>query len=117
MKANLLQGVIQRVFQALCFLVMAVGGQVWASADHEAHQAKAAVAPRAPGYGPLGFELPPVGSYERPVIGRAADAEVIDSFGRKTTLHQLMQGKVTLLSFPILSKVGQMFCTTTVSPS
>jgi len=99
MKANLLQGVIQRVFQALCFLVMAVGGQVWASADHEAHQAKAAVAPRAPGYGPLGFELPPVGSYERPVIGRAADAEVIDSFGRKTTLHQLMQGKVTLLSF------------------
>jgi cytochrome c peroxidase len=54
---------------------------------------------QAPGYRPLAFELPAVGSYERPVIGQAADAKVIDSQGRATSLHALMRDKVTLLSF------------------
>ena len=74
-------------------------GTVLAAPDHQSHQAMASMPLQAPGYRPLAFELPAVGSYERPVIGQAADAKVIDSQGRATSLHALMRDKVTLLSF------------------
>lgn len=74
-------------------------GTALAAPDHQSHQAMASMPLQAPGYRPLAFELPAVGSYERPVIGQAADAKVIDSQGRATSLHALMRDKVTLLSF------------------
>lgn len=63
------------------------------------HHVESEVPALAPGYRPLGFELPEVGSYERPIIGYASDGVVIDSQGKQTTLHALMRNKVTLLSF------------------
>ena len=89
----------QRAFEALClYLCMSIGTAL-AAPDHQSHQAMANMPLQAPGYRPLAFELPAVGSYERPVIGQAADAKVIDSQGRATSLHALMRDKVTLLSF------------------
>ena len=89
----------QRAFEALCFYSCMSIGTVLAAPDHQSHQAMASMPLQAPGYRPLAFELPAVGSYERPVIGQAADAKVIDSQGRATSLHALMRDKVTLLSF------------------
>ncbi|MGB1904238.1 MAG: SCO family protein [Pseudomonadales bacterium] len=63
------------------------------------HHMPAQAVPLAPGYGPLGYSLPPAGSYERPRLGTAQDGPVIDSKGENTSLHQLMDGRITLLSF------------------
>ncbi len=56
-------------------------------------------APLAPGYLPLGFSAPVPGSYQLPALGSAVDGEVLDSDGNATRLHQLMDGKTTVLSF------------------
>ena len=63
------------------------------------HHMSAPAVPLAPGYGPLGYDLPPAGSYERPPLGPASDGPVIDSKGQSTSLHQLMDERITLLSF------------------
>ena len=93
------QAFFQRAFAALCCYSCMSIGTALAAPDHQSHQAMASMPLQAPGYRPLAFELPAVGSYERPVIGQAADAKVIDSQGRATSLHALMRDKVTLLSF------------------
>jgi len=53
----------------------------------------------APGYGPLEFEPPPPGSYALPPLGLAADGDVLDSRGRAIRLHQLLNGRIAVLSF------------------
>lgn len=55
----------------------------------------------APGYSELKYPAPIPGAYRLPLLGLAADGDVIDSEGRATTLHRLMgnSGKVVLLSF------------------
>ena len=53
----------------------------------------------APGYEPLNFDAPLAGSYELPPIGAAGDGVVLDSDGSTTSLHTLMDGKLTVLSF------------------
>jgi len=53
----------------------------------------------APGWGKLSFEAPAAGSYSLPVIGQAADGEVLDTEGESQSLADLMDDKVTLLSF------------------
>ena len=53
----------------------------------------------APGYGPLEFEPPLPGSYALPPLGLAADGDVLDSRGRATRLHQLLNGRIAVLSF------------------
>ena len=70
----------------------------------EAHQPKAAVsiAPPevlAPGWAPLAFEAPEPGTYDLPPLGDAADATVLASDGRTTTLHALAGDRVAVLSF------------------
>ena len=55
--------------------------------------------PIAPGYSPLPFETPKVGSYSLPIIDSAADGEVITSKNQNRRLHDLMGDKVVLLSF------------------
>lgn len=58
----------------------------------------------APGYQELGFAAPIPGSYQLPLLGKAADGKVVDSTNHNLTLHNVMKdagrsGKVILLSF------------------
>ena len=53
----------------------------------------------APGYGPLEFEAPLPGSYALPPLGMAANGDVLDSRGRATHLHELLDGRIVVLSF------------------
>ncbi len=53
----------------------------------------------APGYGDLGYTLPPVGSYALPPLGQAADGEVLDSDGRPRRLYDLFADRYVLLAF------------------
>ncbi len=57
------------------------------------------VIPLAPGYGKLGYSLADVGSYNLPVLKNAPDGKVLDEKGKPVQLHDLYQGKYTLLSF------------------
>ena len=99
--------VVKIAGRALCWVGCLLAVSTWAAPHHSsgtqtpavAHHNSAPNVPLAPGYGPLGFELPAVGSYARPIIGQASDGVVIDSRGQQTTLKALMAGKVTLLSF------------------
>jgi len=52
----------------------------------------------APGYGPLGFEVPTPGSYELPPLGDAADGSVLTIDGTPAKLHDLLGGRVAILS-------------------
>lgn len=47
----------------------------------------------------MDFTPPPVGSYNLPAIGPAADAEVLQTDGSSIRLHQLYDDKIILLSF------------------
>ena len=53
----------------------------------------------APGYRTLSYPAPQVGSYSLPSISDAFDAPYLSSLGLEGTLHDLMDGKVTILSF------------------
>ncbi len=53
----------------------------------------------APGYGELGYDVPPPGTYQLPPLGMAANGEVLNEQGESQQLHDLMRGKYTLLSF------------------
>lgn len=53
----------------------------------------------APGYGPLSYTLPEIGSYPLPPLGAAADGEVLDSDGSNRRLHDYFGDKVVLLGF------------------
>ena len=53
----------------------------------------------APGYSPLTFKIPEVGSYELPVIGVATDGEVLTINHQDRQLYDLMGDKIVLLSF------------------
>jgi cytochrome c peroxidase len=99
---------VKKAQQAVCLLGCFVAVSAWAAPHLSlgaqdpqavAHHLVVPEAPLAPGYRPLGFELPAVGSYSRPIIGQASDGLVIDSSGQQTSMHALMAGKVTLLSF------------------
>ena len=58
-----------------------------------------ATVPLAPGYGKLGYELAEVGSYNLPALRNAPNGKVLDETGKPIKLHDLYQGKYTLLSF------------------
>lgn len=53
----------------------------------------------APGWGALRYAAPEPGSYRLPVLGPAADGEVIDASGRPRRLHQLFGGRAVVLAF------------------
>lgn len=53
----------------------------------------------APGWGKLSFDAPAAGSYSLPIISQAADGEVLNTDGKPQSLAELMDNKVTLLSF------------------
>ena len=47
----------------------------------------------------LGYDLPLPGTYDLYNIREAGDGEIIDENGNNNSLHQLMDGKITLMSF------------------
>ena len=53
----------------------------------------------APGYSKLAYEIPVVGSYKLPPLGKAADGMVLKSSGDEQRLHEIYDGKYILLSF------------------
>ena len=55
--------------------------------------------PLAPGYQSLPYKAPPPGTYTLPVLGQAADGQVLDASGHATTLHTAFGRKIVLLSF------------------
>ena len=65
------------------------------------------IVPLAPGYGDLAYDLPSIGSYRLPPLMTAADGIVLDDEGKKKSLHEIYQGKYTLLSF-IYSHCGDI---------
>jgi cytochrome c peroxidase len=81
---------------ALCLLAVACGQEEGGPASG-ADKADDGV-PLAPGYGPLGFEAPEPGTYDLPPLGDAADGRLLASDGSSTTLHEVLGGKVAILS-------------------
>ena len=84
--------------EVLCFSALgwlAVSSS-WAGEGPHAHPKPEVL---APGYGPLEFEPPLPGSYALPPLGVAADGDVLDSRGRATKLHQVLDGRIAVLSF------------------
>ena len=83
--------------KSLAFIVLATL-PVWAAlAQHAEHQAERQVL--APGYSALQFLPPEPGSYTLPPLGRAAEGQLLDSTGARTTLHALYDDKTVVLSF------------------
>jgi cytochrome c peroxidase len=64
-----------------------------------AGRASATTPPPAPGYASPEFEVPRPGSYSLPPLGKAADANVLDSNGAKTTLYDAFGDDVAVLAF------------------
>ncbi len=60
---------------------------------------EAADSPVAPGYGPLEYALPEVGSYQLPALGKAGDGKVLDTTGRVRRLYDLFGKQYVLLAF------------------
>ncbi|MEJ2620522.1 MAG: cytochrome c peroxidase [Candidatus Thiodiazotropha sp.] len=53
----------------------------------------------APGYGELTYQLPEIGSYQLPALGKAANGEVLIPSGERRMLHDLFSDKYVLLAF------------------
>jgi cytochrome c peroxidase len=84
----------------LCWIL--VWTLVWVSGAKGAphHQESKDVARvLAPGYAELAFVPPPAGSYDLPVLGEAANGEVVSSDGSTYQLHDLLGDKFVVLSF------------------
>lgn len=62
------------------------------------------------GYGPLGYDLPAVGSYHLSDLGPAPDGQVVTSTDETTSLHALFDGHVSLLSFMYSSCIDANGC-------
>ncbi|MDZ7781969.1 MAG: SCO family protein [Halioglobus sp.] len=73
-------------------------------AEHE-HGGHSAQAPEnhPAAAGQFDFEAPEPGTYELPVIKPAPDGAVLDTAGKTRRLHELMAGRIVLLSFVYLS--------------
>ncbi len=97
-------GAFARVPPGTCgwLLSLLLGGPLpgFAHGEHDQHTDNTATqTARAPGYGGLGFTAPAAGTYTLPSLGLAADGLVIDGSGNPAHLHDLMAGKLVLLSF------------------
>lgn len=71
--------------------------------QHAEHGAHAPGKHKDPAARQFDFEAPEPGTYELPVIKPAPDAQVLDTAGETRSLHDLMAGRIVLLSFVYLS--------------
>ena len=53
----------------------------------------------APGYESLNFPPPDPGSYSLPTLGPAGDGNLLASNGEQVSLHEVLDGKISVLSF------------------
>jgi cytochrome oxidase Cu insertion factor (SCO1/SenC/PrrC family) len=83
----------------LTTLAGAPGSGAWAHPGHAASGAPEPAAVQAAGERRIEFEAPTPGTYQLPVIKLAPDGAVLDTHGTPRRLHQLMAGKVVVLSF------------------
>ena len=89
----------RRARELILLLALGIAPAADSHRDHTTDPAAVSGPTRAPGYGKLGFEAPSAGTYSLPSLGPAADGSVIDTDGRPHRLHDMMAGKLVLLSF------------------
>src|SRR5262245_59582193 len=78
---------------------LAPAATAWAHSGHP-HVGSSEPSPAAaPTERLVEFEAPPPGTYQLPVIKPAPDGAVLDARGISRRLHQVMAGKVVVLSF------------------
>jgi cytochrome c peroxidase len=78
------------------FLLLSVNAVV-ALAQTNVHQHEPPTV-LAPGYRPLEFTAPPVGSYQLPTLGKAGDGPVLDSDGSAVNLYELLDQRTVVMS-------------------
>ena len=83
----------------LVTLAGAPGSRAWAHPGHAPSGAPDPAAVQAVVDHRIEFDAPAPGTYQLPVIKPAPDGAVLDSNGIPRRLHQLMAGKVVVLSF------------------
>lgn len=87
-------------FLSLCGLIVPVGVL---AGDAASSQKKVHAHPKpvvlAPGYAALEFDPPRAGSYQLPVMGIAANGQVLDTQGREHELAEYLGEKLVVLSF------------------
>lgn len=70
---------------------------VSAHENHEEKQAEAVIL--APGYQALNFDAPAVGSYALPIIKSAGDGSVITHSGEATSIYEMLDNRLGIVSF------------------
>ncbi len=85
-----------RVLAGLSVLALLCPGL--AAAGEGAHEHPAPVV-LAPGYADLEFVPPAPGSYALPPLGEASDGAVVDSAGQPRRMHEVLDGRIVLMSF------------------
>lgn len=79
------------------FLILFAGISVWMNTSHATNTPPKVLAPF---YTQAEFTPPPPGTYKLPVLGKAADGNILDVKGGAKTLHDLLDDdKAVLLSF------------------
>src|SRR5262249_43250248 len=80
-------------------LVAAPGSGAWAHSGHGASGTTGPPSVQVPVDRRIEFDAPVPGTYQLPVIKPAPDGAVLDTKGVPRRLHQVMAGKVVVLSF------------------
>lgn len=88
------------------FTGIAIAGSVPAARADE--QASAVFSPQRSAL--YDYEAPKAGTYSLPVIKKAADGEVLTSKGDSTRLKELIEGRITILSFIYLRCASPTAC-------
>jgi cytochrome c peroxidase len=83
---------------AALFLVPALAPPYLSAHKNHAEKKSEAVI-LAPGYQALNYDAPTPGTYELPIIKHAPDARVTTHKNQQTSLHELLDGQVGILSF------------------
>lgn len=83
-----------------CIAILLATLPILAASQQQPHH-KPSTTPQilAPGYSALQFPAPVAGSYSLPSLGKAANGALIDSQNTRTTLHDLYDNKIIVLSF------------------
>ena len=93
--------IVRRIALAILMTTLAgaPGSSAWAHPGHASSAASQSAAAQAPVERRIEFDAPVPGTYQLPVIKPAPDGTVLDTTGTPRHLHQLMVGKVVVLSF------------------
>ena len=95
-----------RAARARRVLAAVLAGALIASAAPGA----AAAEPLAQGWAELRYTAPEPGTYELPALGDAGDGSVLDDDGRAWRLHELLDGRIVVLSFVYTSCADMNGC-------